>query len=244
MAKTLTFYDKDGVTEISARTLSDILSGTSDTPVKIGVKNSGSSALGAGLKCTIVKLGNNDGWSQLRIGRDVSTISPPWGLTAVVGSPAASGTWSEPDTVYYVVTALNAVGETIQSSEVQALIDDVTKKVTITWEQVTGATGYRLYRTTVLGVYGAASLVVENVGIDATSYIDDGSVTVTGTSPLANLSGGASPNYGTWPALSTVPLLIRALAIGQEVFIWIGRVVPVSVDDSMNPRIAGLLFTE
>lgn len=243
MAKTLQFYDRNGATVITGKTLADILSGTADTAVKIGIKNTGD-ALVSTLKCSILQLGSNDGFGQLRIGRDLATLSVPWGVNVVVGSSGAGGGWGGIGTVYYVVTALNATGETIQSDDVQAIITSTTQAPTITSARVTGATKYRLYRSVTIGSYGASSLIAESVGVAAPTFIDLGASPSTGAPPSANTTGGASPNYGSSPALAATPVTIGALASGQWVYVWIARVVPVSVDDAMNPRLAGLLFAE
>lgn len=243
MAKSLSFYDRDGATQIQGKTLADILSGATDIAVKIGVQNTGE-ALVSTLKCTITQIGSNDGFGQIRIGRDVATLSPPWNVATVVSAPGAGGVWGATGTVYFVVTALNATGQTIRSAEVQAVITSTTQTVNITWNKVTGATKYRVYVTSTAGTYGASSKIAENVGESATSFIYDGTAATSGTPSATNTTGGASPTYGSPPSLSSSPITIGAMSTGQWVFVWIARVVPVSINDTLNPRLAGLLFAE
>ena len=243
MAKSLQLYDRDGATAIEGKSLADILSGTTDTAVKLGVKNTGD-ALVSTLKCTITPIGTNDGWSQLRIGRDLVTLSPPWNVATVVNASGSGGVFASTGVVYFVVTALNATGETIQSAEVQAVITVTTQTVTISWAQITGATKYRVYVSATSGTYGASSKITENIGVSSINFTYDGTAATSGTPPAANTTGGASPTYGSAPSMSTTPVTIGALASEQWVFLWVIRIVPVSVNDTLNPRLAGLLFAE
>ena len=240
--KRLTFFDRNGFTVITGKTLADILSSAIDTPVKIGVRNSGA-ALGSSLRCSIAQIGTNDGWSQLRIGRDVATLSAPFNVSGVLGGVGSGGIWADGGTVYYSVTALNATGETVGSIEISVLIDQTTKSITISWSAVTGATAYKVYRTNISGEYGATVLIAETNSATL-SFLDIGTAATTGTPPTANTTAGGSPNYGSAPALSTTAIVLGALATGQWVYVWVARVVPPSVDDKLNPRLAGLLFAE
>jgi len=243
MAKDLQFYDRDGATIITGKTLSDILSGATDVRVKIGVKNTGD-ALASSLKCSLVAIGSSDGLGQARVGRDLATLSPPWNVAAIVNAAGSGGVFADVGKIYLVVTAVNATGETIQSAEVQATITVTTQTVTITWAKVTGATKYRVYVSSTSGTYGSTCKIAENSGVSATSFTYHGTAASSGTPPLANTTGGTSPAYGSAPSLSTTPVTIGALATGQWVFLWVARIVPLSTSDKLNPRLAGLLFAE
>ena len=81
---------------------------------------------------------------------------------------------------YYVVTAINALGETIKSNE-QTVTTGAgdTNSNTISWAAVADATGYKIYRGTATGaenVYYAVGAV--------TSYIDTGAASTAGTPPV------------------------------------------------------------
>lgn len=89
-------------------------------------------------------------------------------------------------TYYYVVTALNANGETIASNERSIATTGSTSSNTISWAAVTGATSYRIYRGTAAGlenVYYSAGAVV--------TFTDTGAASTAGTPPAANTTGGA-----------------------------------------------------
>jgi len=95
----------------------------------------------------------------------------PTGVTATLG---ASGTLN--GTYYYKVTALDGVGETIGSSEVSGTVDGGTNNgtITISWDAVTGAAKYRVYRGISSGGQDRYFEVTE------TSFVDDGSHEITG----------------------------------------------------------------
>ena len=82
-------------------------------------------------------------------------------------------------TYYYRVTAINANGETLPSTETSITLGGI-GGVNVNWSSVPDATGYKIYgRTT------GAELLIATVG-DVNTYLDDGSVTPTGAMPIAN----------------------------------------------------------
>ncbi|MFZ2432524.1 MAG: hypothetical protein WAW57_15400, partial [Lutibacter sp.] len=82
-------------------------------------------------------------------------------------------------TYYYRVTATNAYGQTLPSTETSLTLDAV-GGVNVNWQAVTGATGYKVYgRTT------GAELLIATVGAVLT-YLDSGSITPAGAMPTAN----------------------------------------------------------
>src|SRR6201992_1918191 len=68
--------------------------------------------------------------------------------TATTGGTITAGTYK------YIVTALNALGETMGSNEQTITTTGSTSTVTVTWATVTGATGYNLYKTASGGATG------------------------------------------------------------------------------------------
>ncbi len=87
---------------------------------------------------------------RLRIDRAAPVLAleqlpPPSGLT-VAGS--SSGGSFAAGTYYWQVTATNANGETIGSSEVSATLSGTASSVALSWTRVAGATGYNVYRGT------------------------------------------------------------------------------------------------
>ncbi|MBA2751596.1 MAG: baseplate J/gp47 family protein [Actinobacteria bacterium] len=117
-------------------------------------------------------------------------LSAPTGVTA---TPSASGGTLASGTYYYKVSALNALGETIASAEVSAVVVGPTGSVSIAWGAVTGATSYRIYRGTAAGA--------ENTYYTdaATPFVDTGAAgtagtprTTNGTSALTGCTGGTA----------------------------------------------------
>lgn len=110
----------------------------------------------------------------------LSTPSNSAFATATTGGSLADGTY------YYRVSAINALGETLASTETSQVVPagTVTNTVTVNWGAVSNATGYKVYgRTT------GAELLIAAVGA-VTTYVDTGSVTPAGALPVANTTGG------------------------------------------------------
>lgn len=101
-------------------------------------------------------------------------INAPTGLTGTATSSisAVSGI-----SIYGIVTALNSVGETIGSSEVQVYVNKIrdqwistTDKITWSWTAVSGADRYQLY---ISDTQGYEELLTSVTG---TSFTDDGTI--------------------------------------------------------------------
>lgn len=198
MTAAIKYLDSDGGTQVSTEVLADIFAGINDTPKKLGFESLSDRILNL-VSAGIIAAGNSDGFAQLRLSPDTATLTHPYGPgnggapTSSVSAPGVGGVFGAIGTYGYVLTATNATGETIASAEVTATITATTQKVTITWVQVVGATGYKLYRTPTPGSYGASTLRA-TIGSGATiTFLDDGSATSAGTPPLVNTSGGWAP---------------------------------------------------
>lgn len=122
------------------------------------------------------------------------------GSTTLSAPTLAAGTGLAAGTYYYVVAAVNATGETLASNE-RPLTLNAPSNVALGWTAVTGATSYRIYRTTTAGFY-ASSLVGTVVG---TTFTDTGIVPAAGT-----------PVTGA-PMLSTFAPIYTALLNGAGV---------------------------
>lgn len=127
--------------------------------------------------------------------QSVSYLSPPTGLTA---TPTGSGS-----TVYgYRVSALNANGETLASTEVTcqnaATLVPSTTYNTVAWNAVSGSTGFNLYGRTPSGELR----ILTNFQFQ--SYQDDGSITPSGALPTSNTAAVV-----TTTAASPVELWVR-----------------------------------
>lgn len=90
-------------------------------------------------------------------------------------------------TYYYRVTALDAAGETLPSTETSLAI--TTGGVNVNWGAVAGATSYKVY-----GRSTGAELYMATVTAPTTTWLDAGSVTPS----------GAMPSLGTSANISTV----------------------------------------
>lgn len=105
-------------------------------------------------------------------------------------TPEGAGGTLAPGTYRYVVTALDAAGQTVASNEVTATVT-AGQKVKVAWAEVVGATGgYRVYRSPVGGathtenVYQATAAEASVV-----SFVDSGAAGTAGTPPAAGTSG-------------------------------------------------------
>lgn len=116
----------------------------------------------------------------------VTAIAAP--ATPAAAAVASGGSFLA-GTYFWKVTALSRAGETLGSAEVTATIA-AAGQATITWAAVTGATGYRIYRTTTAGTYGVSAKAGEVTGQATTTFTDTGAATTVGTLPSTNTSGG------------------------------------------------------
>lgn len=109
-------------------------------------------------------------------------LDPPASLTP---TPSASGGTLATDDYYYVATAYNEFGETTASVEATAAVTGPTGSVALDWPNVTGATGYRLYRGLVSG--GEKGRIYDGA---VSAYTDTGAVTPGVVVPEINLTAG------------------------------------------------------
>ena len=97
------------------------------------------------------------------------------------GTTASSGGTFTAGTYYWVVTAINAKGETTVSNEISAtLVSSGTQAMS--WASVSGATGYKVYRGTSAG---SENTLVTTLGA-VTSYTDTGGSGTAATPPTLN----------------------------------------------------------
>ena len=110
--------------------------------------------------------------------------------TLNVPTTSSSGSLTSGTTYYYVLTATNTQGETMASSSVNATPSAGNLTVNLTWTQVTGATGYKLYRNTSNSFTSGSLLLATMINGTTTSYIDSGSATAAGLPPTAPTGAG------------------------------------------------------
>lgn len=163
-----------------------------------------------GNQCYVVRASAADAVAatQTLNDRDLGSgaISAPINVAAAP-SGTVSGTTSE---YGYIVTAINAQGETTGSEEAVVTAEATltpTDAVIVTWTPVAGATGYRIYRRNLPngygdgsyggGTYGGAledSLLLTTVtGQSTATFTDDGSYTPMGDLPTFNTTGTPNP---------------------------------------------------
>lgn len=191
MAASVRFLDNDGATTITLESLPDAFAGENQVPRKIGIHSTSDRNL-INLLASIGLVGGNDGASQLRTALDSTSVAPtvsaPYGFAASVGG--ATGAWGATGTYGYRMVAVNALGATFPCDEITAVVTATTQRVTLTWTQTPGATGYRIYRTPTPGSYGASTLLT-TIGSGATvTFADDGAATSAGTLTTTNTTGG------------------------------------------------------
>ena len=189
MTANITYFDSDGASQVTTVTLADAYAGITQRAKKLGYRSVSDRVL-LNIQEALEAITGNDGIDQIRIALDTGTLFAPYGVAAVLSAAGAGGVWASTGTRGYRLSAINANGETFVSAEITINVDDVTKKVTLSWTQVTGATGYRLYRTDTPGTYGASSLRSAIAGGATVTFVDDGTATITGTLPTTNTTGG------------------------------------------------------
>lgn len=101
-----------------------------------------------------------------------------------LASPAFTTT-STGTSYYYEVTATNSIGETVASTS-RGMADDTH---TLTWDQVPGATGYKLYRSISESFTSGALLLTTINSGTTTTYTDAGNVTTAGLPPTVSTAG-------------------------------------------------------
>ncbi|MEK7501372.1 MAG: hypothetical protein AAB629_00430 [Patescibacteria group bacterium] len=121
-------------------------------------------------------------------------------------------------TYYYTVTALNGSNESATSTESPAItLSNIggNGMILLSWATTTGATSYKVYRTTTSQSYGATSYL----GNPSTTYYEDSSVSPTaGMPPLTptdfiSLSGTATSTFGNGINLSAGCFAINNVCI-------------------------------
>jgi hypothetical protein len=243
MSTALKHLSSDGASLISGYDWGTVQAGAAVIARKFGLENTSDRVLGgAALLMALAAVAGNDGSDFFQCALDTATISRPFNLAASVGG--SGGTWGGTGLVYYVLTATNAAGQTVASAEIAANVDTDTKKVTLTWDEVTGATGYKLYRSTTSGTYTTPALRTTISSGGTLTFVDDGSACGAGSPPSANTTGGAASAYGTPPSAGPGPLSFGVLAVGQQAFYWMYATVGAGASEIGNDRLCLRQFRE
>lgn len=126
-----------------------------------------------------------NGVGALRSVSGINTYSSVFFTSPVQGAtnPQPGGALTNGTTYYYVVTAIDGFGESLPSNEQSYQATAANRTARISWAAVPGATGYRIYRSTTPGSYGASSRVTTiNSGATVT-FNDPGAATGAGSPP-------------------------------------------------------------
>ncbi|HEV2412974.1 MAG TPA: hypothetical protein VGS28_04210 [Candidatus Saccharimonadales bacterium] len=120
---------------------------------------------------------------------------------------AAGGSLTTGTTYYYVMTATNAAGETVASSSVNDTPTTGNDTITLSWTQIPGATGYKVYRNT-SNSFTSGSLLLTTITNGATvSYSDTGTATTSGLPPTT--PAGTSLTLQSWGGQTANSLAIE-----------------------------------
>jgi hypothetical protein len=115
--------------------------------------------------------------------------------------PSGTGGTFTAGTYFWVITATTAAGESIRSNEVTATLSGSTSSNALSWTQVQGATGYKVYRGTSAG---GESALITTIGSGSTvTYTDTGTAGSAGTPPVVNNAFITAPSgLGVTPSAS------------------------------------------
>lgn len=118
---------------------------------------------------------NNMEWYMF--GRHSIEVPAPGAITV---TPSAAGGTLAAATYYYKATSVTAIGESMGSAEVSATTTGTTGSVALSWAAVSGATKYRIYRSTAAGAESGYYEITTN------SFTDIGAATTAGSMPPYN----------------------------------------------------------
>jgi hypothetical protein len=105
---------------------------------------------------------------------NLGSIPVPVGVSSATGGTLVAATYN------YKITAISNVGETlpsVQSSNV-VIASGTTNSITVSWNAVEGARGYKLYGRT-----GSSYLLIATLGASELSFVDTGAVVPAGAVP-------------------------------------------------------------
>lgn len=163
------------------------------TPLESDLSAAGANTIGGGTTATTGTVSTaTSGPYDVSIAANWSGGAIPVGAIAAApvqsaASAISGGTLTDTSTFYWVVTAINANGETVKSNERNLTIAAPNQTATISWAAVTNATSYKVYRGTAAGTYGATSLVASTTAL---TLNDTGAALSSGTPPVSSTAIG------------------------------------------------------
>jgi hypothetical protein len=150
-------------------------------------------------------------------------IAAPTPTISILG--VGGGSFAATGMYYYKMTALNASGESLPSSEASASVSSTANTVPINWSVITGATSYKIYRATSAGGEVTSPALLTTISSGATTtYTDTGTATTAGavpststsTIPAPTTTGAASQSGGTLTAANYFYKVTSTNASGES----------------------------
>jgi hypothetical protein len=136
-------------------------------------------------------------------------LPPPGPLG--VGIAGTGGTLPAGPT-YWVLTAVNANGETTVSNEASATLTGANSVAHLTWPSIPLATNYKLYRGT---APGQENVLAATIPAGSSTYTDTGSGTTAATPPNTNT---AQQNFPIWVPVSIGTLIPQPYSMPENAF--------------------------
>jgi hypothetical protein len=133
----------------------------------------------------------------------------------------SGGTLSNGTTYFWVVTAINDVGETTASNEKSLAITTPNLSATISWAAATNATGYNIYRGTTTG---AENALVGSVAAGVLTFLDTGSAGTVQSPPVSNTA-----TAGSWGSVATT-VANTSPSDSADVLNWSAGHIPTAGD--------------
>jgi hypothetical protein len=159
---------------------------------------------------------------RLGVNMTYAAMSTPTGLSA--GVATSGGSLAATTTYFYKVTAIDSNGgETVASTESSRATTGTNKTIPVTWTAVTGASGYKVYRSTTTGTEVYLTTVLTN------SFTDAGTITAGSTTPPSSTTAYVSTNVSN----SNLQLTVggNGTPTGQ---VYVGGTVPSSALAAVN----------
>lgn len=160
-------------------------------------------------------------------------VSP--GPTTLVGTPSGSGGTMLAGTYYYVVTAITPAGETIVSNEILVTTTGSTSSVVLTWSVVAGATGYKVYRSSTIGVETLLSSPGTNTYTDTGAVVPGATLAPTNSAAIVATAVGSAGNVASGAVTQVLSPIASAPSVTNTAATTGGA--DVESDDHFQSRI-------